>query len=452
MNKTKTDNKNKLTQKNLKNFSSKFNKKKTNKVFKNVNTKQNFKNLILKSDYIQNKKQHFKNTISIDTKITNQKYSGRCWLFACLNIIRIPMIKKYKLENFEFSENYLFFYDKLEKANTFLNNIYKYKNKDFLDPKFSMLLKNITSDGGNWFYFINLIEKYGIIPKNNMEDHYHSENSDELNTFLNNYLLTAAKEIRDSKNFNKKLLNKILYNCYKILVIFLGEPPKKITWEYYEKNEKNEKNAKKYKVITNVTPIEFLNKYVPFNIKDKIYLINYPCKPYYKLYTQEINQSINDSYNHNYINVPVDVMINCVKKSINNKEAVYCGIDVDKFISRKHGILDTNAFNYKDIFGFDNTMEKCDAINYNLSIHNHAIIIRGYNSNKNSSGFLIENSWGEDNGFKGNYFMSLEWFKKYVYSIVVDKNYADKKTVDVLKKKPIILPFNDRFMGVVENI
>ena len=440
-----------ITLKNLQNFSNNFNKTRTNKVFKNVNTKGNFHNLILKSDYLQNKKISFKNKINVETKITHQHKSGRCWLFAFLNVMRIPMIEKYKLKDFEFSQNYLFFYDKLEKANFYLNFIIKNKNTPINDLKLIYMLETLTNDGGQWNMFVNLVNKYGVIPKSNMTDNFHSSNSIELTKFYNNFLRTSANKIRTSKNIDLyKKKNQLLSECYKILVIFLGEPPKKITWEYYKKTKKNDI----YKTIENITPLDFYKKYVPYNVSDKICLINYPCKdtPFYKLYNVDMAFNVNEGKLLNFINVPTDIMIDAIKNSINNKEAVWTAIDTNKFISKQHGILDTNAFNFKDIFSFDNIMDKCNSLNYRQSAPNHAVVIRGYNLNSGkTNGFLVENSWGEKNGFKGNYYMNIDWFKKYTFEIVVDKKFVSKKVLSVLNKKPILLPYHSPF-GTLLNL
>jgi bleomycin hydrolase len=383
--------------------------------------------------------------INSETTITDQHNSGRCWIFAFLNVIRIPMIKKYKLKDFEFSQNYLFFYDKLEKANYFLNFMIKNRNTSLNDLKMIYMLDNLTHDGGQWNMFVNLIEKYGIIPKTNMEDHFHSKNSGELKNFYNNFLRTAAHKIKTAKSSDlNKLKNELLSKCYKILVLFLGEPPKKITWEYYEKGKKKDV----YKTIENITPLEFYKKFVPYNASDKICLINYPCKsaPFYKLYNIELAFNVNEGKLQNYINVPIDIMINAVKKSIDSNESVWIGMDTDKFISRKHGILDINAFNYNDIFGFDNIMDKCDSLNFRQSSPNHAVVIKGYNFDKGkTNGFLIENSWGEKTGFKGNYYMDIDWFKNYAFEVVVDKKSVSKKVYSVLNKKPVFLPYFSPF-------
>jgi len=455
-----------ITYKNLKNFSYKFNKKKTNKVLKNVNTKSHFKNLILKSDYQQNKKQVFKKIINVEANITNQQNSGRCWLFAFLNIIRFKMIKKYNLlPSFEFSQNYLFFYDKLEKANYYLNFILENYSVDLETLKYNTetlksihMLDNLTDDGGHWNVFVNLIEKYGIIPKSNMDEDFHSANSKELERFYDDFLRKCGHKIKTTSKIEliknkQKLLDEMLSECYKILVLFLGEPPSKITWEYYEKNNSNDKNkALKAKSIVNVSPLEFYKKYVPYNAKDKVCLINYPCKqaPFYKLYNVEMTFNILDTSEQNFINVPINIMIDAVKKSIDSEEAVWVGIDFDKYISLKDGFLDKDGFDYEDVFGFTNYMKKCDALNYRQSGPTHAVVIKGYNfENSKTNGFLVENSWGDKNGFQGNYYMANSWFEDYTYEVVVDKKCVPQKILNILKQKPIILPYWSPFSVVL---
>jgi len=477
-----------ITFKNLKRFSQKFNKKRTNKVFKNVNTKLNFNKIITKSDYIQNKKRVFKNIIDVKTGPTDQKGSGRCWLFAFLNVMRIFMIKKYNLEDFEFSQNYLFFYDKLEKANYFLNFIYDNKNKKMDDLKFIHMLDNLTNDGGQWNVFVNLINKYGIIPKSAMDDHYHSANSYDLNEFFNDFLRKSAHKIRTS-NVNKiKVINELLEECYKILVLFLGEPPQVINWDYYALKDDSKKTGKKktkknkelkenkenkenkeakeakelkenkddskkiYKVVENISPLTFYKKFVPYDANNKICLINYPCKDhkYYKLYNVELAFNLIGNKQQNFINVPIEVMIEATKKSINNGEAVWTGIDYGKYTASKEGFLDVDGFNYDDIFEFNNLMDKCDSLNYRQSFPNHAVILRGYNFGKgNTNGFLVENSHGDGDGngdnkkneFNENLYMSLKWFKQFVYMVVIDKSCVSYKELKVLKQKPNVMPY-----------
>ena len=455
---------NNITHKNLSHFSHKFNMKKTNKVLRNVNTKSDFKKLILKSDYVQNKKQVFNKVIDVNANITNQKNSGRCWLFAFLNIIRYKMIKKYKLEpSFELSQNFLFFYDKLEKANYYLNYILESYATDLETLKSETqlgklihLLDKVTDDGGQWNMFVNLIEKYGIVPKSNMNDHFHSANSKELEQFYDDFLRKCAYRIRtmskgDLLKNKDALLESMLFDCYKILVLFLGEPPTKITWEYYETSDKN-KSLKANK-IADVSPLDFYKKYVPYKARDKICLINYPCKqaPFYKLYNVEMTFNILGDIEQNFINVPSNIMMDAVKKSINSEEAVWVGVDFNKYISNEHGFLDSEGFDYEDVFGFDTYMKKCDALNYRQSGPNHAVVIKGYNfDNSKTDGFLVENSWGDEKGFKGNYYMSKTWFDDYTYQVVVDKKCVPQNILNVLKQQPTLLPYWSPFGALLK--
>lgn len=320
------------------------------------------------------------------------------------------------------------------------------------------MLENLTDDGGHWNVFVNLIEKYGIIPKSNMDEDFHSANSKELERFYDDFLRKCGHKIKTtSKNElakNKhKILDEMLSECYKILVLFLGEPPTKITWEYYEKNNSNDKNkALKAKSIANISPLDFYKKYVPYNAKDKVCLINYPCKqaPFYKLYNVEMTFNIVGTSEQNFINVPINIMIDAVKKSIDSEEAVWVGIDFDKYISLKDGFLDKDGFDYEDVFGFTNYMKKCDALNYRQSGPTHAVVIKGYNfENSKTNGFLVENSWGEKNGFQGNYYMANSWFEDYTYEVVVDKKCVPQKILNILKQKPIVLPYWSPFSVVL---
>lgn len=452
---------NKLTYKLISNFSQKFNKNKTNKIIKNFNTKSDFKNVLLKSDYLQDKKKTYTNLIDVQSKISDQKQSGRCWIFAFLNIMRYKMIKKYKLApDFEFSQNYLFFFDKLEKANYYLTyiidtydvSVETIQTNDKV-VKLIHILDNLTDDGGRWNVFVNLIEKYGIVPKTNMDDNFHSANSEDLKNFYNDFIRKCAHRIKTTpkneliKNRNT-LLNSMLLECYKILVVFLGEPPTKITWEYYEESKDKSKKAK---IIKNISPLDFYKKYVPYNAKNKICLINYPCKeaPFFKQYDIQMSFDVLGEKRRGLINVPIEYLIEATKKSIDNQEAVWIGLDIDKYISHKHSFMDKEAFDYDSIFGFDNAMSKCDSLNYRQTAPVHAMVIKGYNlSNSKTNGFLVENSWGDkmfekedDVEYDGNYYMSESWFKDFTFQIVIDKKFLPKKIVPLINQKSTLLPY-----------
>jgi len=491
-----------ITYKNIVDFRKSFKKKRSNKVFKNINTKVEFNKLIIDSDVIQRDTKEFTNKIDIKSDITNQENSGRCWIFAILNIIRLDMIREYNLPNFEFSENFIYFYDRLEKANFFLNYIADHYNTNIHDIKLIHILESKTSDGNQWIMFRNLITKYGIIPKNAMTDMFHSKNTDELNNFFNNYLIKSSIKIiaslkkNNSQKNKEQLITSTLSEFYNILVIFLGEPPKQFNWQYSTKKikkkklEKNKKGGKKktrddeadsedneadsedneadsedqdndnepegvmYKtneyVVSHpdLTPLTFFHKFVKYNVDSKICLINYPCKniKYYKKYHIELTPNVIGGKQQELINVPQIVMFNAIKRAIDDNQAVFCGVDWDKFNTKEYSLLDTKAFNYDDIFGDNIIMDKCNGLQYRQSSQTHAVIIRGYNMIKGEiDKFLIENSHGNNNNFNGKYSMSVDWFNKYLYQIVIDEKYLDKKVVDVEKTKSIMIPFNSPF-------
>jgi len=427
----------KIDTKKINSFSKKFRENPKNIIAKNAISNNPLNKVIINRDLIQKRKKVFSKKINIDTKITNQEHSGRCWLFAFLNVLRLKMIKKYKLSaDFEFSQSYLFFWDKFEKANYFLHNMQKlHKNK--LDSRLvDYLIKYPTSDGGQWNMLVNLVNKYGIIPKICMAETYHSSNSKELNDLLNNKLRDYAEKIRNGK-FNYE---GAMEEVYRLLVIFLGEPPQRIVWEYY--------SNKKYKKIGEINVLEFYKKYVPFNVNDMVTIVNAPLKsrPYYKLYDIKYFGNVVGGKMTNYVNVPIVEMEKMVEKSIDGGDAVFFGSDVSRYYEDKVGILNEDVYDLEGFFGFEVDMDKGKRLEYGISRINHAMMIKGYNKNgKNVNRWLVENSWGDKSEFGGEIVMSDRWFDENVFEIVVNKKYVSAKIKKVLKSKPVMLEPWDYF-------
>lgn len=441
-----------ITPEDIQRFEKKFNRSKKNIVVKNA-VNHNSVNLVALDRKKTKKIQYiFSDRIFSKLEVTNQRSSGRCWIFAFLNYLRLLMVKKYNVDEFEFSATYLFFWDKLEKSHFFLQEILKSKKKDLSSRLVYHTLYSATNDGGQWNLLVNLIKKYGIVPKSAMRESYHSTNSKALNKILNTYLRKAACKIRDEHK-GQSYIKKAMYKIYKILVIFLGEPPTKFTWKYTVNNPKN-KDQPLYRVLRNVTPLDYYNKHVTFNMDDMIVLINAPCKqkPMYERYNLRHYGNVIGGMKTNYINVPIDVMISCCETSIKKKQAVWFGADVSKYLHRIEGVLDQNLFNYKSLFDFDIEIDKGNKIDYHSSMLNHAMLIKGFDKPHNEiKQWLIENSWGKNSGFKGDYMMSNDWFKDYVYEIVIHKDCVPQKVLDVLDKKPISLPPWDPFGNLLLN-
>lgn len=429
----------KITLKNISNYRKKNTKKKNllNNIISSVDITQ-----IQNRNTVTQRNNIFYKKIKTDSNITNQENSGRCWIFSFLNLLRLNMIDKYKLSpDFELSQTYLFFWDKLEKSNLFLKYIIETKELDLDSRLVNHLLKEPTSDGGQWNMLVNLINKYGIIPKTTMNETYHSENSQHINTILNDRLREYAYKIRNN-DIQKKTIDNYLAEIYKLLVYFLGEPPTKITWKYYSKDKKEEYT--KYNSDYNITPLYFYKKYINTYINDYVVLINVPSKnrPFYNKYDLKYFGNVNEGVNTNYINIPTDEFIDIARKSLDEDQPVWFGCDVDKYLSANKGYLDEEFFIYDDLLDNKIEIDKGNKLNYNNSSITHAMLIKGYDidENKNVIKWLIENSWGEDdNDLKGNLIMSNQWFKDYVYEIVVHKKYVNNKILNCLKKKPVML-------------
>jgi len=445
-----------ITHKNLNLLSKKFNKSSKNRLAKNSVSYNKLNNLLINRDKQQQLDNVFSNVVSLDSDIaiTDQNNSGRCWIFAFLNMIRYKMDQKYKIKNFEFSYSYIHFYDKLEKCNYFLNNIYKTRNEKIDSRLIKHLLSTGINDGGNWNMFVNIINKYGVVPNTCFNESYQTNNSGKINIFLNNKLREYASNIR--KNGNLAYINKCMEEIYNILVISIGEPPAIINWKYYKETTK-----KKYHFVANITPMAFYKKYVPFNVNDMIVLINNPCEPYNtKITIKYFNNMVNGT-EIEYINVPISIMKTSLKKSIDNNEVVAFGCDVDKYLDTNIGVLDIDIIDYKTIFDTDIMINKKTRLDYLVSDVTHAMIFRGYDTNKSHKKtkkkgnkilkYLVENSWGKDSGIDGYLVMSDKYFDEYVYEMVINKKYVPPQIRDILKKSPIILNPWDPFGNLLLN-
>jgi bleomycin hydrolase len=450
-----------ISSKDLDLFSKTFESKPEFKVSRNAIANNNFFKVIINRDYSQSINEVFDKKINIDVKSTNQESSGRCWLFAMLNVIRLGMVEKYKLDkDFEFSQNYLFFYDKLEKCNYFMRNMVSLK-KELIDSRIMLhLLNEPISDGGNINMFCNLIEKYGIVPKVSMSESFHSNSSGKLNTIINNKMKEAAYQIRNMKGSKVNVyIKQVLSDIYAVLVLFLGQPPKKINWEYYTSESESKTPVKKkvlrkskkkggsfdtYKIVKNVTPLQFYNKIVPFEMKKILVFTHNPMREYNKLYSVKYCNNITDTDECYFINLPLKKIKEMTIKSINGNDAVWFGSDVAKYQSNSLGILDKNAFNYKDTIGFDISLNKKDQLDYRISKVSHAMVFKGY-SLKNSDKWLVENSWGDETGKHGNFTMSDSWFDDYVYEVAIHAKYVDFDILKILTQKAIELEPWDPF-------
>ncbi len=372
--------------------------------------------------------------------ITNQARSGRCWLFAGLNVIRQDVARRLNLENFEFSESYLFFWDKLEKANLFLESIIERRDRDVQDREVEWLLKHPIPDGGQWNMVVDLVNKYGLVPKEVMPESRHTSNTGTMNHLLAKLLRRDAAKLRTMAREGKTLSDlraakkEMLKDVYRVLAICMGVPPTQFQWRYKDKDG-NLSELKTY------TPQQFYKEVVDFDLSDYVYLINCPTRPYGKLYEITFDRDLYDRPNMTFVNVGGEVLKQCTLKMILNDQPVWFGCDVGQEDYTKRGIMSPGIYDYSALLGVDFGMSKAERILYHDSIPTHAMVFVGVDTlNGKPVKWLVENSWGTKVGDKGFLRMDDRWFDEYVYAAIVHKKYLPKRVLDVLKTKPVVLP------------
>lgn len=391
------------------------------------------------------------NLFSIDIKtlpVTNQLRSGRCWIFSSMTILREMLAKKYDIKGqFELSQNYIAFYDKLEKINYFLESMTLEKDSDLNDQTVLYLLNTAIGDGGQWDMMVSLVKKYGICPKSAMPETYQSSHTADMNKIINGRLRKFAIDIRKDKADIKALKESCLNECYRLLCDCFGVPPKSFTFEYYD-------NKDKYHAYYDVTPKQMYEKYLGVDLDDYVGIINGPTKdkPFYQTYTVKYLGNVAGSENEVFfLNLPMEDFKDLILKQLKNNEIVWFGCDCGKDGDRKAGIWDDQLFDYSNTFGMNLKMSKAEMLDSRQSAMNHAMVLTGVNLVKNKPNrWKIENSWGEDVANKGYYICSDTWFDKYVYEAVVHKKYLNKKQLAAIEKEPIVLNPWDPFGSLAD--
>ena len=387
---------------------------------------------------------NFNFSIDVDThQVTNQRHSGRCWMFSCLNVIRFQIEKQYNIENFELSQNYLFFYDKLEKANYFYQNILDTSGEELSSRDVQFLLNSPQQDGGDWNLIISLVEKYGVVPKYEMDESSCSMDSTELNTLLNRKLRADAIVLRRMMNSNKtndeikSFIDEQLVEVYRILSIALGTPPETINFTFRDKD-------KKYTSYQNLTPVEMYQKYVDIDLNDYAIIINVPTEsmPFDQTFEVELSGNMVDGKPNRYLNVEMDELKKLTIKQLKSGEPVWFACDVLKHFDRQKGIMSDSLYKFKDLFDLDFNMTKGERFNYRESLPTHAMVIAGVNIvDDKPTKWKVENSWGDTIGDKGFCVMDDKWMTDYLFEVVVRKEFLTDTQRANLEKDAIVLPF-----------
>lgn len=373
--------------------------------------------------------------------ITNQKSSGRCWLFTGLNVFRSKMIEKYNMGAFQFSQNYSFFWDQLEKANLFLQGIIDTREKPIDDKMVEWLFKNPLSDGGQFTGISDILGKYGVVPREVMPETYSSENTSQMARLIGLKLKEYGLQLRDMAAQGKKTTDlekektHMLGTVYRMLVLNLGEPPTSFTW--------TRKDAKGNPVETKeYTPISFFQEYIGDDLTNNyVMLMNDPSREYYKLYEIDYDRHRYDGKNWTYVNLPVEDIKGMAIASIKDNTMMYFSCDVGKFFDRERGLLDVNNFDYDSLFGTTFGMDKKQRIQTFSSGSSHAMTLMAVDLDAQGKPkkWMVENSWGPGAN-NGHLIMTDKWFDEYMFRLVVDKKYITDQVKDVLKQIPVKLP------------
>ena len=385
----------------------------------------------------------FSDIVTGQMKVTNQKSSGRCWGFAGLNLFRIYLGRKYNLKKFEFSQNYFIFCDKLEKSNYFLENIIKTTDEP-LDGRLVMhLLTDPIQDGGQWHMFVNLIEKYGVLPQTEMPESFQSSQSMRMNRMITRKLRGFAKDLRaayekgaDTKKL-RVMKDDMLRSIYQMLTISLGSPPDKFEWQIRDKD-------KKFHRFEKLNPKQFYKEHVGLDLNDYVCLINCPMsdKSYNEIYTVDYLGNVVEGSIIRYLNLPSKRLKEVAAASIKDDHPVWFGCDVGKYFHRNLGVMDMDIFDFELFYSTDFPMTKTDRLEFGDSQMTHAMLFTGVDLDGRGlpRKWQVENSWGEKRSDKGYDIMTDSWFDEYNYEVVVYKDYITKDEFSVYQKDPVVLP------------
>lgn len=440
----------------------------------------NLKDIALNHEVLRDNNPYFSHEIKT-AKITDQKKTGRCWMFAGLNILRPAVVNKIHWDEFEFSQVHLFFWDKMEKSNIFLERIIERRDLDERDEKYQRMLRRAVPDGGWWEYFSYLVKKYGVVPKSAMPGTEGTMNSRNMNRQLVDRLHECAENIHKMAKEGKKVaaLRKEKETClmdiYRILSFHLGEPPKEFSFRYKSKKEEEERMAdviklydrmareagkedfaeteafkdlakEKVSLVKTYTPQSFAEEFVIPDLDEYVSLGNIPARDLNENYLMETSKMMMEGEDIRFLNVSIEDLKLATLQSILSDDPVWFGADVARQVDRKSGIMHPELYRFYDVYGIEIDLDKGKRVLYGDIDPNHAMVFIGvdYVDDKVIK-WLVENSWGTEPGRNGLFHMYDGWFDEYVLMCIVKNKYLPQRLIDLLDKKPIIIKEEDPF-------
>ena len=421
----------------LKKFEENYEKNNTLKVSTNAVINNGINNTALNKQEIDKCPNIF--NINVKTgKISNQKQSGRCWLFAGLNMLRNKLMEKYNLDDFAFSQIYLTFFDKLEKANFFLNKIVETRNLDISSREIEYYLNNAAADGGEWSYFVNLVKKYGVIPQYLMKETVSSESTSNLNFILNAKLREDALILRESKEENlDELVKDMLSDIYNILTVCFGKPITNFDFEYNDKDNN-------YYIVKNLTPLKFYEDFIGLDLEEFVNVTNIETEKIFlnNVYESEFVNNMIGGKNIQLVNTTISNIKSALINSLKDNQICWFACDVLTLANFTKGVMSCNLYDYGDLFQTKFSMNKKQRATTKFSTCNHAMAFTGVNvlDDGTTNRWKVENSWcDKDNTNNGYFVMSDDYFNEYVYEVIINKKYLNEETLKLLDQKPILL-------------
>ena len=372
-------------------------------------------------------------------KPTNQRHSGRCWSFAALNTLRHKFATKYKFKDFELSQNYLFFWDRIERANMYFQKIIETAKKPLHDRTVDFYLSFALNDGGQWANAASIIEKYGVVPEYVMPDTHNTRDTSDVAEVMNYLMRKDALELRHMVNdgANEKELaeaqQRMMADVYKVAAYSFGEPPAKFDLEFRD-------DDKKFHQVLGLTPLKFYREYFDTNLNDYVVITNAPDHEYNKVYAMPTQDSVAGGIPIKFVNVPFKDLQETAMKQLKAGETVWVGNDVLQQMDRKRGLMDAKLFQRAQLLDVDFVMDKKDRLESKQAMVSHAMTLTGFNlQNGEPNRWKIENSWGKDNGDNGYFVMTQDWFEEYTYEAVINKKYLSDDLKKLADSKPVTL-------------
>ena len=428
-----------ITRKQVAELRKEFDAESSNKVAQNAVTNVKLPDLTLNRDLVQDIDDSFSTKLD-DWKVTAQMRSGRCWLFATLNLLRVGAMKKMKLKNFEFSQAHIHFWDKFERANHLLESIIETSDRPVDDRTIHFLLSDPIGDGGQWNMATNLIRKHGLVPKSAYPESNSSSATRWMNAELKNILRSSACEIRaivdggGSVEDAREHKEKRIADIWNMLCIHLGTPPKTFNWQWRDKDGDFHRNGR-------MTPQQFAAEFVDIDWEDYVCIVNDPRNEYYQTYTIDFLQNVAGGPPVVYLNVPNKEMKAITQKLLEDGMPVWMGCDVGKEMDRKRGLWDADLFDVEGLYGVEYGMDKADRLRHNQTMMTHAMLFTGVDVvNGRPRRWRVENSWGDKTGQKGYYTMNDSWYDQYMFEIAAPTSYLNEKMQAGLEAEPVVLP------------